>query len=275
MRALILTLLLAVACGGGGDRVSGIVTPAGMLRTDLLFGYYGSNAATATETADHANLYFAADFYGPLEQLAGVTHAKGNGQRVILMLPAYSLDDAGIRLWLDRLANVGLLSSVVALYPIDEPDIIRSGNRSDAEVTAMNARLRAIAAEYPDLRDVKLAVIYSGGSGRRPGIASYDWIGIDDYGAGCGALRHYDALSLRPDQRTMLVPGGADPWRQDPACFESRAHRDQQVAAIITFIWQSVTDAGAAYRGVRENGLRQLYCEAGRKIMRPAEEPRC
>jgi hypothetical protein len=63
----------------------------------------------------------------------------------------------------------------------------------------------------------------------------------------------------------MVVAGGADPWRQDPACFEARAHGDAQVAAIVGFIWQDFVDRGVG-AGVRSNGLRRLYCEAGRKI---------
>jgi hypothetical protein len=279
--AAIVFLFLAVACGGGGGGgsapVTGTITPAPALRTDLLFGYYGQDATTALETAAHANLYFAAAFYGPLEQMAGLTHAKGAGYKaVVLHLPGYPAGATeaqaaeSIRFYLKRLHDAGLLANVVALYPIDEPDHERSGNRSDAEVTARNVLIRRVAAEFPELAGVKLAVIYSD-SGRRPGIASYDWIGIDNYDIGCSVLARYDELraTLRPDQRLMLVPGGANVGkrpRQDPACFESYAHGNAQMVAIVAFIWQTVTDEGNTYLGIRENGMRALYEAAGRKI---------
>lgn len=280
MRLLALTLLFLLwACGGGGGSapVSGPVTPAPSLRTDLLFGYYAQDATTALETAGHANLYFAAAFYGPLEQMAGLTHAKGAGYKhVMLDIPAYPVGateaqaEQAIRFYLRRLQEAGLLVNVKALYPIDEPDTARMGNRSDAEVTARNALLRRIMGDFPELAGTKLAVFYSD-SGRRPGIATYDWIGIDNYDIGCSVMDRYEALrpQLRSDQRLMLIPGGADVGRrprQDPACFESYAHGTPAVVAIVAFIWQTVTDEGNTYPGIRENGMRALYEAAGRKI---------
>jgi hypothetical protein len=267
--------LFLAACGGGGSSgptSGGPITPAPALRTDLLFGYYSQDAATVLETAGHANLYFAGTLLGPLDQLAGLAHAKAAGyQHVLLVVPSYyfgggPMPASEIRLWLQRIDSAGLLVNIDAIYPIDEPDTEREGNRSDAEVTAQNAVIRGVMAGFPQLARTRLAVIYSN-SGRYPGIASYDWLGVDDYDRRCGVTSQLEALRmrLRPDQRIIVVPGGSDPWRQDPACLEVYAHATPQVVAVTPFIWQTETD-GARLLGIRENGMRALYCQAGRKI---------
>ena len=282
--AALLLALAAWACGGGGGGtpVSGIVTPTGTLRTDLLFGYFAGNASVPLEVAGHANLHHAADFYGPLEQMAGLIQARAAGMRVILSIPTHQWrGDAArmeheTRFWFQRLRDAGLLwDGIVAVQWIDEPETERVGNRSDAEVTAGSALVRRVMAEFPEISGARLAVFYACATGRTPGIASFDWIGCDHYDAGCGVLRdHVPRLGeqLRGDQRLLLIAGGADPWRQDPACFESFAHRDSRVVALIAFIWQTVTDDGTTYRGIRENGLRPLYCQAGRKIVAGTSE---
>jgi hypothetical protein len=210
------------------------------------------------------NLVWAPD-NGLTEQMAILTAAKGAGvPNVVLGVPAYGPNAEGeVRFRLQRLAAAGLLEHVVALYPIDEPNTARAGNRTDAEILATNAMLRRVMPDFG--LQASLAVIYAA-SGNHPGLASYDWVGLDDYGAGCAVLNAYDALQLAPGQRTILVPGGASPWRQDPACFESRAHGDPRVVAIVPFLWQTVAD-GATYTGIRENGMRALYCQAGAKIV--------
>jgi hypothetical protein len=48
------------------------------------------------------------------------------------------------------------------------------------------------------------------------------------------------------------------------------------VWGVIGFLWQSVRDGGPHQLiGIRENGMRKLYCEMGRVILRPNETPRC
>jgi hypothetical protein len=267
-------LLAAVlsACGGGGGSspVSGTITPAPAARADLLFGYYYGASLFMGEMVEHTNLAWspATD-----DQMAMLTQAKGAGiKNVVLALPAYRVTggptaEPELRFWLQRLANVGLLEHVVAVYPIDEPDTVRSGNRSDAEVTAQNALLRKILPDF-GLPPV-LAVIYACDTGRQPGFASYDWVGCDHYPSGCGVLTKYIETirgKLAKGQRLLLVPGGADPWRQDPACFESYADLHSEVVAIVPFVWQTVTDQGVTYTGIRENPTKALYVATGKRI---------
>jgi hypothetical protein len=275
--ALFFLMATAAGCGGGGSSSSsGPVIPApAQLRTDLLYGYFGGVSANVVEQASHVNLFFAGS-WDPLEQLAALTHAKGAGiPAIMLSVPAYG-DRGGpakpaseLRFWLQRIKTAGLLERIVAVYPIDEPDTVREGNRSDAEVTAQNAVLRRVMGEFPELARAKLAVLYACDTGRRPGLASYDWVGCDHYPSGCGVLSGYVTQlrqALGPEQRLILVPGGADPWRQDPTCFENFAHGNAVVVALLPFIWQTAVDDGVTYTGIRENGMAKLYCEAGRKI---------
>jgi hypothetical protein len=109
-------------------------------------GYFGGVSINVAEVEGHVNLYFAGG-WDPLEQLATLVHAKGAGiPAVILNVPAYG--DLGgppkpaseLRFWLQRIKAAGLLERIVAVYPIDEPDTVREGNRSDAQVKAHRTR---------------------------------------------------------------------------------------------------------------------------------------
>lgn len=229
-------------------------------------GYYGGCPSCSLETQDHANLYMTRP-WGPtgwlIEIMPQLQQAHGNGQKVILGLPGLydpmGLEDTAHAI--TKLHEAGLLSDVVAWYPIDEPDV---NGKSDAEVLAMNTALRDLAKELGV--NPALAVIYGCTTGKRPGLSSYDWIGCDDYGAGCDVANgsRFAALKgqLRPDQRLLLVPGGADPWRQDPACFATKANADPQVVGILAFLWVDRDDA----KGIGTNGMRQAYCRVGKAI---------
>lgn len=262
--------ILLVACGGGGGApAKGTILPAVNPRTDLYFTYFGGNAVSVSETSDHTNLVWAADFYGPLEQLAALTQAKGSGQKAVLMLPAalYDLPVAETRFYLQRIANAGLLDVVIAVAPLDEPNTARSGNRSDVEVRTKNIELRTLFLEFPQLDRPKLAVFYAC-RGVYGGIREYDWVGCDDYDSGCAVFDTYytnlrSKMSL--NAREMVIAGGS--FGQDPACFEVYAQRNAQVAVFAAFIRQTVTD-GKVIPGIRENPtLRLLYCQTGRRII--------
>lgn len=270
MRFAALLLAVLVGCGGGGgSTVTGTITPAAPPRAGILFGYYGGIPDYVLEQTDHTNLFWAGA-WDPVQQMAALTHAKGKS--IVLGIPAYfeggaPKPESELRFWLQRLKTAGLLDNVVATYPIDEPDTVRSGNRSDAEVTAQNAVLRRVLPDYG--LPPTLAVIYACDTGRQPGFASYDWIGCDHYPSGCGVLAKYiDPIKakLRVGQRLLIVPGGADPWRQDPACFENYANREPAVVAVVPFLWQTTTDQGVTYTGIRDNPTRALYVETGKRI---------
>lgn len=266
MRALAYSSLglAAAACGGGGGS-SGqpyVFTGDGSMRTDLLFGYYGENASAVTETSSHANLAWCADFYGPMEQMACLTQAKGLGMKAVVMVPVYPSSctpapPSDWRFWLKRLADAGLLDPVVAVYPVDEPMC------DPAMIRATNAQLREVMAEFPQLAHAKLAVIYACKAGF-PGADSYDIVGCDDYDSGNAVVsRYYGALeSAAPQARLLLVGGGADPWRLDPHVLADDANANPAVWALVGFIWQT---AGGS-RGIRENGMASAWCAQGVRL---------
>lgn len=284
-RAIILLAALWMGalhgCGGGSSGTSGTVKPAPDIRRDLLVGYYGGCATTVLENGDHVNTHWATGWCGTgtwhLDVAAELAHARGAGVRNIVLALPHGLvwapgAEAEVRFQLVRLQQAGALDGwdSIMVYPADEPEIPENGARSDAEVRAMLGWLRGVMAGFPALSRAPVGVIYSCSSAARPGMADFDWIGCDDYAAGCrvnGPSGAYDDLerAMRPDQRLMVVAGGADPWRQDPACFESRAHGDPRVAMLVGFIWQDNAAPGVG-AGIRSNGLRRLYCEAGRKV---------
>lgn len=279
--AVLAVALLLFGCGGGSKPASKPIPPPPALRSDLLFGYYGGCATTVLENGDHANTHWATGWCGTgiwhLDVAQELAHARGAGiKNIVLALPHGLVWAAGaeaeVRFQLVRLQQAGALDGweSIMVYPADEPELPENGSRSDAEVTAMLGWLRGVLRGFPALSGAPVGVIYSCASGRRPGMAAYDWVGCDDYAAGCrvnAPSGAYDDLerAMRPGQRLMVVPGGADPWRQDPACFEARAHSDPRVVMIVPFIWQDHAAPGVG-TGIRSNGLRRLYCEAGRKV---------
>lgn len=277
LAALLLAAAL-VACGGGGSSspVSGIIAPAAPPRHDLLMGYFAGISLYVQEQVGHVNLYWAADFGTPttdgvLEQMATLTQAKGLS--TVISMPfchtPVAQGESEARTWLQRLHNAGLLAGAVAVSWCDEADTVRSGQWSDADATAMTAAVRRGMATFPELTKTAIAGTFACDTGRTPGMAALDWVGCDHYPSGCGVLTKYvEGLRslLKPGQRLFLLPGGADPWRQDPACFENYANAHQEVVAIVPFIWQTVTDDGVTYTGIRDNPTKPLYVEMGQRI---------
>lgn len=277
--AAILALIIILSGCGGGGKASGPIAPAPAVRADLLVGYYGGTSATVLENGGHVNTHWATGWGGTgtwhLDVAQELAHARGQGVRNIVLALPHGLvwqpgAEAETRFQLTRLQQAGALDGwdSIMVYPADEPEIAENGSHGEIEVTAMLAWLRGVMAGFPALSGAPVGVIYACSSGLRPGIASFDWIGCDDYDAGCVVLgATYTALvaRMRPDQRLMLVAGGADPWRQDPACFEARAHGDPRVAMLIGFAWQDRAAPGVG-AGIRSNGTRKLYCESGRKV---------
>lgn len=272
LRPIVLAALLIGACGGGGDSSS--FKPALHPRTDVKFGYYGDCAACLKETAGHVSLAWVVGWESEkswgeavLERIAA---ARAGGSSVVLMLPdglayqdrAYNPGmEPVLRGVLSALTQSGAIESIIAVYAVDEPN---AKGIPAAELARGNAAIRALLAEFGS--KAALAVIYAAGD--YPGIGTYDWVGVDNYNRGSAVLAtDHEALvrQLRPDQRTLLVPGGADPWHQDPAPFVDRARFDQQVVAVVAFIWQDFADRGVG-RGIRSNGMAQAYCRAAHQL---------
>jgi hypothetical protein len=241
------------------------------VRSDLYFGYYGDCPACISETANHASFQWIAGWGGPGGQIERIvdraTRAAPN--RTVIMLPGMYkhgvVDPAGVAAATAIFTGMqasGVLGNVVAVYPQDEPDFL---GLTDQTVTDGNAAVRRVMAEFPGLDRVPLAVIYGGGSGKRPGIASYDWVGIDQYGIGDRVLgKPLQELKrlLGPKQRVLLVPGGAEPWKQDPAPFFRNASADPQTVGIVAFIWFDSAAPGVG-KGIRSLTIGDQYRQLG------------
>jgi hypothetical protein len=231
------------------------------------FGYYGDCPSCIAETRDHASMLWVAGWGGP-----GPSQTDKIIERAIIaapietviMLPGMyvngKLNPAALiaaRKIFTGLQQAGVLDHVAAIYPQDEPNLV---GLSDASVREANEALRGVMAEFVELDGTPLAVIYNTSPGR-PGLSTYDWVGIDSYQLGTTILgRPLDDLkqSLRPDQRVLLVPGGVSPWEQDPSPFFAVADRDPQIIGIVAFLWHDNAAKGLG-AGISSNGMAEPY----------------
>jgi hypothetical protein len=248
-------------------------------RTDLLYGYYGSDSKQLDETKDHINVHMTVGWSGPANQLEETIKAASIGIPVILALPEVyqetpnvdapfdlQASESRVRNRFQELKTAGVLSNIAALYPIDEPDL---KNVYSAEtIQTANTMIRRVMADFGV--NIPLAVIYTT-KWQWPGVDSYDWVGFDNYDAGGEIFTNGDYQKLkkvlRPDQKIILVPGGCDKWRNDPTPFFNMAQADQQVKLLMPFIWIDNSDpVNGANAGIRSNPMTLTYKTVGTKI---------
>jgi hypothetical protein len=257
-------------------------------RADLYFGYFGNDDSSIAETAGHVNLEFEMGWGDPstpaarqtisdrhVERIAAA-HAAGVDAVVLgvdyLMYSGNQYRDGRVELraLFTQLQYANLLHNVVAIYPIDEPD---NAGVSEVTIIQVNADIRAVMAEFYELRDAKLAVIYGQEGHNTPGISAYDWAGFDDYDRGQSIFVNGEYIDFRArlndQQRVIIVPGGADKWRTDPHEFSAKAQNDPKVIAVVPFIWLD-NAGGSNWAGIRSNGMKHVYCVAGQAIKYPA-----
>lgn len=275
-RAFLFALLSAIAlvtagCNEDSKPASPWKPPVvSQARSDLLYFYYGDTAAIA-EAYDHVNAVMVWG-WGEKDWLSNVedrlTEAREHNLKVILGLPQSYGDTApdALRVVFSYLQSRGLLSNVVALYPADEPDL----DKTDEQVRKVNAMIRGVAAEFPELAHVKLAVTYTS-RGQWQGLETYDWIGFDDYTKGDAVLWNETWIDLkarlRPEQRIILVPGGACNWKNRPDAFLAVAQTDPQVIAVMPFLWID-TDPPDPTVGIRScTETRAAYIDAGTRVI--------
>lgn len=274
MIALVIVCLLLGGCGGGGGGNAQQVIPpivAAVQRLDLLFFYFGVMGAQIKETAAHVNalLPMTWNFENWTPQgrqwiadqtILTLEEARAAGITKIILDVGFCIFDphykyegvSALAPFVERLKARGLWGYVVALYPVDEPDL---QGIDDATMTRINTDLKAfgkpIATIYTDRR-------------QWPGLSTCDWAGFDKYGVdvhGDGTLNDLKSR-LRSDQRILLVAGGADPWRDNVRPVLEYANRDKQVVGIVAFIYG---DLGKD-RGIRNNGMQPEYAEVGAQI---------
>jgi len=264
-------------------------TPVPPQPRKLYYAYFGADSAQITATYQHVNLVHIGswgDWVTPQGRInmindivAMAQQAKGVNLPVMLSMdfclfeqtnPRVPLPPEVSRAYMDefftRLRDENLIDTVAAFYPIDEPNIHEVAVSNQDMINANNW-LRAVAGFYWDpTKPLPLATIYGAGGGNSldnlPGISSFDWCGIDNYGADIFNNGQYNKLlsQMRPDQKTIYVPGGANPWREDPLPYYARALQDPRVVLITPFIW--ITDSGIAV-----NGMAPEYEHVGQLIL--------
>lgn len=217
----------------------------------LHFGYYGSMAGQREETADHVTYNFAPGWDGSGLPLTGPT---------VLFAPSGEPLDATLR----TVQQQGGLHHIIALYPQDEPDV---NNMTDAQTVAKFEAARAAARAVGI--DPPIMVCY--GAEGTPGIAAADIIGRDRYGMG---PQHIGLV--RAGQKRFYVPGGCNPWREDPVQYAQAALDDPDAWGVMAFIWLDQW-GGTQHLGVRSNGTAARHREAsallGNKAPAPAPKP--
>lgn len=261
-----------ISCGGGGNGSVEEIPPGHSLRADLNYCYYGSKTYQLAEVFSHTTCAMVTYWEGEELFFANASNAKNLGLDLILELPHAYLDnpEMQIRNFFFRLQSLGLLSSVIAFYPIDEPDVNIKDGDPTLIIREKNSLIRRVMLEFPELSGAKLAVIYAN-SNDFPGVETYDWVGFDDYDNGERIFTNgqYQSLkdALRPDQKIILVPGGASKWNQHPEAFRRKAQLDNQVTLVMPFIWVDLADPkNGAFAGIRSNGLAPAYIEVGTEI---------
>jgi hypothetical protein len=267
MRYLLLALLLA-SCGGGGGGSQGPAPGDAPYRPGIHYGYYGTLDNQVAETNDHVSLYLESCWDG---EAAAFARIKQHGKPTLLEVGRFLYfheqarrrpdAETELRVFLDRVKAAGVIGQVIGIYPQDEPD---GWGISAQDVLATNAMVRRVAAEY--IEKPILAVFYST-KGTWPGVESFDWVGFDDYGQGANIFTNgqYASLKgvLRPDQRIMLIPGGAFGQRPEP--FINTAFQDPQVILVMPFIWIDGWEGKPQNKGIR-SVMPEAYRQAGLKI---------
>lgn len=251
------------------------------IRDKIYYGYYGDMSSQYDEVKDHVNTVWIAAWDSHPQTWVDcvydrVVQASKDGKKSVVMMTTNTYIDrrfsdhvlVELKELFNKLNAAGILKDVVAIYPTDEPD---GSNITSSEIKKGNDAIRSVMLRYPSLRNTALAVFYTG-SEQYPGIEYYDWVGFDEYHKGekvLGAKYKRMVSKLRVDQRTMIIPGGCDKWRQDPRPFVDFALSNPRVVAVVPFIWIDNAAPGNADvgLGIRSNGLKELYKEAARTVV--------
>lgn len=243
-------------------------------RTDLAFGYYLSTDETIEQIANHSSFIFEHNWDSPADV---IRRMRKHDLPVVLTCTKECFGsfnsatlnpniETALSDLFDALRDAGCLERVAVLYPIDEPDGRHVDHKTMAECVTI---VRQVASRYAELANVKLGVIYSTHM-TYPGIEFFDIIGIDKYGMGSNVLisKEFKELNRRrkPGQQIVLVPGGANPWKQDPTAFERYAHSHPEVVGIIAFLWIDYFENGQNNLGIANNGMAETYISLGKRL---------
>lgn len=250
------------------------------LRKDLLYGYYSSITGQFEQTKDHINLFWYSHFMGfdefvqIVKQFSGkivvdlapfLVSKKDGGDKLFVLDNA----DNELRNFFTKLRNEGILNRIDYLYPSDEPNLFVA---SEAEHKKMLDITKAVASEFSELSNAKLAVIY----GRKApfwNIGMFDVVGVDYYKQKSTILTTGEHARLikemKPGTKTFLVPGPAFGHLPDP--WVAYAHTNKnEVEGIIPFLWFDHPDhKDVKYTGLQaaDEAFRNKWVAAGKSIV--------
>jgi hypothetical protein len=268
------------------------------------FAYFANNSYIP-ENYQHTNVtYIWAGFgdrnYATSVILQELNTARQYGRKAIVEVPAfvfssnngscpYSLQPAAASYWntfVNTLISYGHLvpnnpaaSTVIAFYPVDEPELCglkdQSGSAHPALVNAINT-LRS----HPATSSFPIGVIASKKYGEAiRGIRLFDWAGLDNYSVSTSSYLAQFATfesQLLSHQRSILVPQaslggfmGSYGEYHDPDMILDRFLLNTRIIGIIPFLWGHHDTTGV--RGIPE--LRTAYTAIGNHIANGAPLP--
>lgn len=250
-------------------------------RGNLLYGYYGCHSDQVAEVTDHTNLHWQPFWNGigkdgMQEAIYNIRRAqkftvldvekfifyRSGPKNIVLNADPYT----SLRDLFNRLRDEGVLHLVKMIVPCDEPNLPE--NQAEKYLPDAVKTIRAVAAEYSELEGVLLGVIYYSRT-TFSHMDLFDVVSYDDYDRGAEILApdgDYERFraSLKPAQRTMLVPGGS--FGQSPQPFVDYAMRNPEILAVIPFLWW-YPDHGGEIKSIRDLPVRQAHIDAGRQVI--------
>jgi hypothetical protein len=249
-------------------------------RSDLRYGYYSTFGNQIAEVKDHTNLMWTCFWYEDGGEDKAITDMRSFGGDIVVDLIAYLFQslkpgmlypeaENRVRKLFDRMRTEGLLQQVKLIVPVDEPNLPETD--ACAVLPECVSILRRVVADYTELNGVMIGCNYYSG---RPKCHTnlFDLVSYDNYGAKSGILApggEYEQFraTLRPDQKTMLIPGG---YRgQDPVPFVNYAQRNPEIWAVVPFIYWAPTGNKENLTSIRELPVKAAYIAAGKSIINP------
>lgn len=216
-------------------------------RSDLVYGYYSAIERTFDQVSDHVNLFWFSHF-SSIEQLISIM--KNTNVKIVVDLAPYLYEGSGkrkgvfrgdaamadLRAFFHRLRDAGVLHKVTYLYPKDEPNLFMAS--AEEHLKGIHV-VKALRAEFEELRNARLAVIYAGG-GDWMNIEHFDVVAVDNYDQKSELLTigdHADLVkNLSHNQKTFLIPGPSFGHLPDPWVAYALLNPNQ-VEGVIPFIW--------------------------------------
>lgn len=258
------------------DPYAPVILPPGVLpRNDLKFGYFGCMRDQPQRTHAYVNMHSEMFFEGVDTAVANIRYMKttthvgldsfmwATSGGVVTLLPDA---EARVRQLVAQLNHEDVLQYVKLISVIDEAD-----NRGLSDETVRQALTLAQNVFNEFHSKPMLYGIYSD-KWTWPGVDLLHVVGMDKYGVGTQLFTSGDyerwTNRLHPDQLVMLLPGVADPWRQNVADWINFAHQNRRVYGIMMFAWFTNRVPDADYgKGVEENGLEPAVTASGLKLI--------